>query len=148
MIGYGLIKGERMNLVQTTGVLVALAGLIGLLLPGISAPPILGAILMLGAGVSWGIYSLRGCGVVDATRETAANFVRAVPFALLLRVGTLDGCQSIRGGICDGIRCIGIGTRLRNLVFSIACAHRDKCGHSSINRSSVGGGGWCCGVSQ
>ena len=80
-----------MNLVQTTGVLVALAGLIGLLLPGISAPPILGAILMLGAGVSWGIYSLRGRGVVDATRETAGNFFRAVPFALLISVGTLEG---------------------------------------------------------
>jgi len=91
MIGYGLIKGERMNLVQTTGVLVAVAGLIGLLLPGISAPPILGALLMLGAGVSWGIYSLRGRGVVDATRETAGNFVRAVPLALLLSVGTLEG---------------------------------------------------------
>jgi len=86
MIGYGLIKGERMNLLQTTGVLVAVSGLIGLLLPGLSAPPIPSAMLMLGAGLSWGIYSLRGRGVSDATRETAGNFARAVPFALLASI--------------------------------------------------------------
>ena len=83
MIGYGLIRGERMNRIQTTGVLIALAGLVGLLLPGLSAPPLMGALLMLGAGVAWGIYSLRGRGAQNATADTAGNFLRAVPFALM-----------------------------------------------------------------
>lgn len=93
MIGYGLIKGERMTLMQTTGTLIAVAGLIGLLLPGLSAPPIINAMLMLGAGVSWGIYSLRGRGVSDATRETAGNFVRAVPFALLVSIVSFQSAE-------------------------------------------------------
>lgn len=80
MIGYGLLKGERLNVAQTLGVVVAVAGLIYLLLPGLSAPPAVSAILMLGAGVAWGVYSLRGRGAKDATRETTGNFVRAVPF--------------------------------------------------------------------
>lgn len=84
MIGYGLAKGERMNRVQTFGVLVAVGGLIGLLLPGLSAPPLLGASLMLAAGIAWGVYSLRGRGTTDATKETAGNFLRAVPFALVV----------------------------------------------------------------
>jgi drug/metabolite transporter (DMT)-like permease len=83
MIGYGLIRGERINRIQTTGVLIALAGLVGLLLPGLSAPPLMGALLMLGAGVAWGIYSLRGRGAQNATADTAGNFLRAVPFALM-----------------------------------------------------------------
>jgi len=113
MIGYGLIKGERMNLVQATGVLVAVAGLIGLLLPGLSAPPLLGAMLMLGAGVSWGIYSLRGRGVTDATLETAGNFFRAIPFALLLSVGTLKGVEITPSGagfaMASGALASGLG---------------------------------------
>jgi drug/metabolite transporter (DMT)-like permease len=84
MIGYGLLQGERMNGAQTCGVLVAVAGLVGLLLPGLSAPPPAGAALMLAAGVAWGVYSLRGRGAGDATRETAGNFARAVPFTLLV----------------------------------------------------------------
>lgn len=99
MIGYGLFKGERINRTQTAGVLVAVAGLIGLLLPGLTAPPIVGAMLMIGAGVAWGIYSLRGRGATDATWETAGNFVRSVPLALVLSVGMLQGAEIDPSGV-------------------------------------------------
>ena len=84
MIGYGLWKGERLRGVQVAGLAVAFAGLAGLLLPGVSAPPALGAALMLFAGFSWGLYSLRGRSAGDPTRVTAGNFLRAVPFAALV----------------------------------------------------------------
>jgi drug/metabolite transporter (DMT)-like permease len=84
MIGYGIWAGERLRKLQILGLLLALGGLIGLLLPGLSAPPLFGSVLMLIAGVSWGIYSLRGKGVGDPTRVTAGNFLRAVLFAVLL----------------------------------------------------------------
>jgi drug/metabolite transporter (DMT)-like permease len=83
MIGWGLKSGERLGARQWAGVLLASAGLVGLVLPGISAPSPLGSASMLGAGIAWGIYSLRGRGGGDPTRTTAGNFVRAVPFALL-----------------------------------------------------------------
>jgi drug/metabolite transporter (DMT)-like permease len=57
---------------------------VGLLLPGLSAPPLVGSVLMLGAGAAWGVYSLRGKGAGDPTRVTAGNFLRAIPFALAL----------------------------------------------------------------
>src|SRR5882672_11928717 len=53
MLGYGLATGERLRAVQLLGLLVALAGLIGLLLPGLAAPPIEGAVFMLLAGAAW-----------------------------------------------------------------------------------------------
>ena len=55
MIGFGLWTGERLRSLQVVGLVLALAGLVGLLLPGLSAPPLPGALLMLGAGFAWGI---------------------------------------------------------------------------------------------
>ena len=89
MITYGLWTGERLTTRQTLGLLLALAGLLGLLLPGLSAPPLRGSLLMLLAGFAWGVYSLRGAGAGDPTAVTAGNFLRATPLALGLSIVTL-----------------------------------------------------------
>jgi drug/metabolite transporter (DMT)-like permease len=86
MIAHGIWAGERLLRLQLVGLLLALGGLVGLLLPGLSAPPLLGSVLMLSAGVAWGVYSLRGKGAGDPTRVTAGNFLRAVPMAAALSV--------------------------------------------------------------
>ena len=84
MIGYGLWTGERFRRLQLVGLVLAFGGLLGLLLPGLSAPPLAGSLLMLGAGLAWGIYSLRGKGAGNPTRVTAGNFLRAAPVAIAL----------------------------------------------------------------
>lgn len=84
MIGYGLWRGERLGVVPAAGVILAGAGLVGLLLPGLSAPPLAGSLLMIVAGVAWGVYSLRGRGSTDATASTAGNFIRSLPFVAAL----------------------------------------------------------------
>jgi drug/metabolite transporter (DMT)-like permease len=89
MIGYAIWLGERLLLRQWLGLLCAFAGLAALLLPGLSAPPASGATLMLGAGVAWGLYSLRGKAAGDPTRVTAGNFLRAAPMAALLSLLTV-----------------------------------------------------------
>jgi drug/metabolite transporter (DMT)-like permease len=81
MLGWALLRGERFGAVQTLGFVLAIAGLVGLLLPGLSAPPLGAALLMLLAGIAWGVYSLRGRGAGDPTAVTAGNFLRAVPMA-------------------------------------------------------------------
>jgi drug/metabolite transporter (DMT)-like permease len=91
MIAYGLWSGERLRPAQLAGLLLAGAGLGGLLLPGLSAPPLASALLMLGAGVAWGIYSVRGKGAGDALKVTAGNFLRAVPMALVVSAVLLRG---------------------------------------------------------
>ncbi len=68
MIGYGLWTGERLGIRQSAGLICAFSGLAGLLLTGLSTPPLLGSLLMLSAGVKWGVYSLRGKGAGDPTR--------------------------------------------------------------------------------
>lgn len=84
MISAGLWAGEKLHGWQVIGLLLAFAGLTGLMLPGLSAPPLLGSALMLAAGIAWGAYSLRGKGAGDATSVTAGNFMRSVPISLLL----------------------------------------------------------------
>lgn len=90
MIGYGLWTGERMQGLQIVGLLFACGGLVGLLLPGLSAPPLLASLLMLGAGIAWGIYSLRGKAAGDPLKVTAGNFARAAPISIVLSVVLLS----------------------------------------------------------
>lgn len=84
MTGWGLLRGERLKPLQSLGLALAVTGLLVLLLPGADAPPWLGAGLMVVSGFAWGIYSLLGRGAGDPLATTAGNFVRAMPFALLL----------------------------------------------------------------
>lgn len=86
MILWGLHKGERLRAIQIVGLIVAMTGLVVLLFPGLSAPPLFGSILMLGAGVAWGIYSLRGKRERNPVTATTGNFVRAVPFAAAVSI--------------------------------------------------------------
>lgn len=81
MIGAGLWGGERPTGREWTGLLVAMAGLVYLVLPGIAAPDPAGAALMVASGVGWGVYSLRGKGQIAPVAATAGNFVRAFPLA-------------------------------------------------------------------
>lgn len=84
MFGSALRAGERFVPQAWGGLGMAAAGLVYLVLPGVSAPPVLGAALMALAGVAWGVYSLRGRGAPDPLGATAGNFLRAAPLALLL----------------------------------------------------------------
>ena len=99
MISHGLWTGERLRRLQLVGLVLAFGGLIGLMLPGLSAPPLFGSTLMLGAGVAWGVYSLRGRGAGNATRVTAGNFLRAVPIAAALSVLALSSASLDRAGL-------------------------------------------------
>jgi drug/metabolite transporter (DMT)-like permease len=92
MIAVGLSTGERPEILEWLGLFIAISGLIYLVSPGITAPSILGSVLMASAGIAWGIYSLRGRGASDPVGVTTDNFVRTVPLAvglILLWLSTL-----------------------------------------------------------
>src|SRR5688572_14895859 len=92
MIGTGIARGERPGPVQVAGIVLALAGLLWLLLPGLEAPPAAGAAAMLTAGIAWGAYSLRGRASGDPLRVNGGNFLRAALLSLpLLVLARFDG---------------------------------------------------------
>lgn len=116
MVGRGLWAGERLSAAQWLGLALALAGLAGLLLPGLSAPPLLPALLMLAAGVAWGVYSLRGHGAGDPVRVSAGNFLRTLPFAaafglLMLAQARLDAA-GVAYALASGALASGLGYAL------------------------------------
>ncbi|MBM3649564.1 MAG: DMT family transporter [Alphaproteobacteria bacterium] len=84
MMGWGLSRGERIGGLRLVGLLIAVVGLIGLLIPGLAAPPPFAAALMLGAGIAWGVYSLLGRSAGEPIAATGGNFVRSVAFAAVL----------------------------------------------------------------
>lgn len=129
MIGYALARGERLRPIQTLGLLAACGGLVAMLLPGAHAPPWQGALLMVCAGVAWGVYSLRGRGAKDPLGVTAGNFWRAAILtlamsALLLHSTRLDGA-GVAYAVASGALASGVGyaiwyTAIRGLAATSA----------------------------
>lgn len=129
MIGAGLWQGERPKLGEWLGLALAMAGLIYLVLPGLTAPDMTGAALMIASGLGWGIYSLRGKGRLAPVASTAGNFVRALLFAsanLLLAWGSLHASRrgialaATSGAITSGLGYVLWYIALRDLTATRA----------------------------
>jgi drug/metabolite transporter (DMT)-like permease len=112
MITTAIFNGERLNLVKTLGLLTAGAGLIVLLLPRFGTPSTGASIAMGGAGVAWGVYTLRGRSAANPLDATAGNFMRAAMLVLIIaglrfsairvdKSGAL--CAVLSGAVTSGI---------------------------------------------
>jgi len=99
MIGAGFLAGERINKMIAVGWLVAVAGIIILTAPSVSAPPLLASVEMLAAGIFWGWFSLRGRGSKDPIAENAGIFVCSVPIALAVNLAHLAPIATTTHGI-------------------------------------------------
>jgi drug/metabolite transporter (DMT)-like permease len=122
-------SGERPGWLQWLGLLTALAGLVYLVLPGVSAPAPLGSALMTIAGVSWGCYSLRGRAGTDPLGETAGNFVRSLPLVALVSAASVSAMHVEATGamlaVVSGALASGVGyalwyAALRGLTAALA----------------------------
>ena len=113
MFAVALSRGERLDALQSFGLVLAFAGLCYLVWPGIAAPPMESAALMVGAGIAWGVYSLRGRKSQAALSDTAGNFLRAVPLALIVSVVFMSRMQwSAQGAfyaVLSGALASGLG---------------------------------------
>jgi len=99
MIGAGLLAGDRPSLVEWIGWSGAVAGLAWLLMPGIEAPSPGGSALMAIAGVTWGIYSLRGRREADALVANASNFILSLVLVSVLAALTIEHMAFSREGL-------------------------------------------------
>ena len=126
MISAGLRAGERLRSTQWLGLGAAGAGLVVLLMPGLTAPSWQGALLMTVAGIAWGAYSLSGRGQSSPTRVTAGNFLLAAPLALIVGVTASDWRHWNAAGagyaILSGAVTSGIGYAICYRVLPGLCA--------------------------
>ncbi len=118
-------SGERLRMGEALGLLAAFGGLVYLVLPGVTAPPVGHAILMSIAGAAWGVYSLRGRGARNAQTQTTVNFVGAVPFVLAVSGATIGHAHAtvrgvilaaISGAIASGLGYVAWYAALRRLT--------------------------------
>lgn len=79
-----LRNGEAFSPISWGGLALAVAGLVYLVSPGLSAPDPLGAVLMAIAGIAWGLYSLLGRSATDPLTATAGAFIAALPAVVVV----------------------------------------------------------------
>ena len=105
--------GVKLHLIEWLGVITASVGFIYLMLPTITTPSINGFILMTISGVSWGLYTLKGRGSKNPLKDTTYNFLRAIPFVILLALLTISNATySLEGvtlAIISGAITSGVG---------------------------------------
>lgn len=120
MIMTAIYRGERPLPLEYLGLAAALAGLTYLVLPGLQAPSLKGAALMVVAGTAWGVYTLRGRGAVDPAAVTADNFMRSVPFALIAGLLLLKDVQISPQGMLLAVLSGGLASALGYVVWYAA----------------------------
>jgi len=123
MIGVGLLRGEGLSVFAWSGVALAAAGLTYLMFPGISAPSLEGAVLMTLSGIAWGMYSLHGKRAIDAIAATAGNFIRSIPFVLILMWLLRSGWHASTNGVLLAIGSGVLASAVGYVVWYAALKH-------------------------
>ena len=113
MVARALLIGDRPGIFEWLGLGLAGAAFVYLVSPGLAAPDPLGAVLMVISGLCWAAYSLLGRGSARPLIDTAGNFIRCLPAAVLLlaaglalNVPRLDG---IAYAVASGALASGLG---------------------------------------
>jgi drug/metabolite transporter (DMT)-like permease len=105
MIGISIIGGNRVALFEWIGLVISFSGLFYLLLPGLSAPPLVGTTLMIASGASWGVYSLLGQNQSRPILSTARNFLFCLPGVIILGLIVMENMSGQERAVLssDGI---------------------------------------------
>lgn len=117
-----IISGERLHVAEWLGAALAFCGFIFLILPGVTTPSIHGFLLMSVAGISWGIYTLKGRNSERPLLDTAYNFFRTTPLVILLGIMTFNSADYTTEGVLLALLSGGITSALGYTIWYIALA--------------------------
>lgn len=120
MILLSLISGNRLHITEWMGVSIAFTGFVYLILPGVTTPSVMGFLLMTVAGIAWGIYTLKGRGSDDPLMDTTYNFLRTVPFVIILAIFTVQNTQLSSEGVFLAVLSGGIASGIGYTIWYIA----------------------------
>ncbi|MFP8967728.1 DMT family transporter [Pokkaliibacter sp. CJK22405] len=116
MLAIAWYQGHRFTLLEMAGLLLAFAGFILLMLPGMVAPSVGGLVLMCLAGMAWGVYTLQGRKSRAPLQDTAGNMLKTLPLAAVVAIaGVLNGHAERSGvvlAIASGALASGVGYAL------------------------------------
>ena len=113
MILMSIFSGNRLHISEWFGMAIAFTGFVYLILPGVTTPSVIGFLLMTVSGIAWGIYTLKGRGSQNPIMDTAFNFLRTMPFVIILAVITIKyahySSEGILLAVLSGSIASGIG---------------------------------------
>ncbi len=84
MVSWALVRGDRPAAFEWIGLVAAVGGLVYLVFPGLTSPPLIASLLMALAGMAWGFYTIWGKGTEDPLADTAGNFIRSGPMIAIV----------------------------------------------------------------
>lgn len=84
IVSYGIFKKEKISSSKVFGIMIAFLGLVYLFYPKDDfSISIEGFILIMSAGLSWGIYTILGKKSKSALKDTNENFIKTIPFLFI-----------------------------------------------------------------
>jgi drug/metabolite transporter (DMT)-like permease len=120
MFAVALTEGEHFSALSWLGLSVAVGGLIYLVLPGLSAPDPLGALMMAVSGIAWGLFSLLARGVDDPVEANASNFLFCLPPAMLVNLVFVGNFHVTSMGVSLAIASGAIASGLGYMIWYFA----------------------------
>lgn len=120
MILLSIASGTRLHASEWLGLIMAFTGFIYLIYPSISSPSINGLILMTISGISWGLYTLMGKRSKNPLMDTTYNFVRTIPFVVVLAVFTIQHISYSSEGVILAILSGAITSGIGYTIWYIA----------------------------
>ena len=121
MFTYAALAGATPTKRQITGAVAAFAGLVIVLWPdGQSSTDIIGAGLMVLAGMGWAAYTIIGRTSGDPLAATSANFLLCLPFMLIFPAfagGHFTATGMLMAALCGGVTS-GLGYALWYAVLT------------------------------
>ncbi|WP_026296672.1 DMT family transporter [Hirschia maritima] len=112
MFAWAIFKQEKPHYWEYSGSIIALLALSWLVSPGLTAPPLIPAMLMVISGIAWAGYTIRGQKSPDPLSTSAGNFLIASPIALLFLNPTNITHYGILLAVLSGALTSGLGYAL------------------------------------
>lgn len=128
----GIYLGNKLHLLEWIGVMVSFSGFVYLVFPDLTSPSLIGFILMLLAGVAWGLYTLAGKKSKNPLSDTAYNFMRTLPLVIILIAVTIQNVTLSTEGIIIAIVSGGLTSGIGYTLWYLALG-----GLSSIQAAVV-----------
>ena len=99
MILSSLISGSRLHYFEWIGMIIAFLGFAYLVGPSLTSPSLMGFVLMTISGIAWALYTLRGRVSINPVGDTGYNFLRTLPFVIILIIATFQNAHLSQQGI-------------------------------------------------
>ncbi len=120
MIITSVISGNKLHWSEWLGLAIAFSGFVYLITPSLSTPSLIGFILMSVSGMAWAFYTLLGRTSKNPLADTSYNFMRTLPFLLVLFVFGLNNSHITSQGVVLAVFSGAIASGIGYFVWYIA----------------------------